>query len=301
MSPAGRGRSFLVALLVFVAFGAVLLFSASRTKSGQALIAWFTDQIELEEVRGQVVDATTGSGVPGATVVVHSLVAPMTLSLVGRSSNEAATTGDDGRFVIRYQRLGRTWMSTRADGYATVMRVLLAGEDVVLPTAPSPVDGAIRRGTFAIDLTDSTAQTGFRFADSSVAVAPDSADLWFALDSARVVVRASGAAGLFRDEPPPAPNAIDPLAARCMAPDSGYVQGEVLPAEVSTTTWFVRLRDGTHKARLRVRSYWKGPTAADGYRLDGEYWLNVDGGRNVCETPPEGERYEFAFVERERR
>ena len=298
------GRRLLRGLLLLGSLAGVAILLPILIPPGRFLIRWVNSELRLEEARGRIVDATTGAGVPGATVVVRSFKGVLTPSLVGNASHGVATTGADGGFIVRYQRIGSTRISARATGYATIFQVRLDEQDVLLPTAPASVGEAIHLEESGFDLTDSTSQVCFDLAGDSVVVDSSAADLAFAVDRAApesVIVRALGRAGLAIDTPPPAPHPIDPLAARCLAPDSGYVAADSVRGNVSTTTWFVRLRDGSRFSRIKVRVYGRGPTPEDGYRVEVERWLNPAGGRNVCAVPVEGEKYEFAGVDRERR
>jgi hypothetical protein len=276
------------------------------TPPGRNLVRWTGDQLRLEEVRGRIVDATTGTGVPGATVVVSSFNGLWTPSIVGDVSHGVATTDADGRFVLRYQRLGNTRVSARATGYATIDQVRLREQDtdVVLPTAPATAGEVEHRGETGFDLAGASSQVFFDLVRDTVVADSGAADLAFTVDPTdpgRVIVRAVEQAGLVIDTPPAAPHAIDPLAARCLAPDSGYAAADTVRWNVSTNRYFARSRDGSRFSRINVRVYGRGPTPAEGYRVEIERWLNPTGGRNVCAVPVEGERYEFAPAERARR
>ena len=133
--------------------------------------------------------------------------------------------------------------------------------------------------------------------------ADDAGDFGFHVDPTdptRVTVIALGSAGLADDAPPAAAHPIDRLAARCLAPEAGYVAGDTLVGNTSNTMYFARLADGVHHARLRIRVYGRGPTPTEGYRVQIESWFAAMGGRNVCESPREGEANEFAKADRGR-
>ncbi len=293
----GPLRARLIGLLVLLAIAAVFLFSYSRTQKGRAFIAWVTGQIEVEETNGRIVDATTGMGVTGATVVVHSLTEKWNPSIVGEISHGVATTDTDGQFVVRYQRLANSRISARAPGYATIFRVKLGEDDVVLPTSPAAPGEVTHRGEIGFDLADSSSEVFFDLVRDTVVDDAAAADFVFRIDSAapdRVVLLGLGQAGIATDRLPPAANEIDPLAARCLAPETGYIAILSTEGNVSNFTAFARLHDGNRFCRVKVRVYGRGPTPNEGYRVEIERWLNPTGGRNVCAVPVEGEANEFS-------
>jgi len=114
-------------------------------------------------------------------------------------------------------------------------------------------------------------------------------------------MRAKGRAGFSHDAARAAPHAIDPLAASCFAPESTYMEGTALFGNATNEMFFVRLRDGKRYCRAKIRIYGRGPTPAEGYRVEIERWLNPTGGRNVCVVPVAGEQSEFAPADRPRR
>jgi hypothetical protein len=295
------GKRLLRGFLLLIALAALALFLLLLTPPVLFLSRWVNSELRLEEARGRIIDATTGAGVPGATVVVNSFRGMWTPSLVGSVSHGVAMTDAEGRFVVRYQRLGSTRISARAAGYATIFQVPLAAQDILLPTSPASPGEVIHREESGFDLVDSTSQVFFGLARDSVLADSSAADLAFAVDRAapgQVIVRALGRGGLAADTPRWARDAIDPLAARCLAPDSGYVAADTVRGNVSTTHYFARSQDGNRFSRIKVRTYGRGPTPKEGYRVEVELWLNPTGGRNVCAVPVRNERYEFIAADR---
>ncbi len=298
------GRRLLRAAMLPAAFTVVAILLLLFTPSGQQWTRWLDDQVRVEETRGRIVDATTGKGVAGATVVVHSLTEKWKPSIVGEIAHGVASTDGDGRFVVRYQRLANSRISARAPGYATIFRVPLGEKDVELPTSPAAPGGVDHRGEVGFDLADSTSEVFFDLARDTVLEDAAAADFVFRIDSAasdRVVLLGLGQAGIATEHPPSAANEIDPLAASCLAPDTGYVAILSTEGNVSNFTAFARLHDGNRYCRMKLRVYGRGPTPNEGYRVEIERWLNTTGSRNVCVVPIEGEANEFAPADRPKR
>ncbi len=291
--------ALLLAVLVVVAWLEIRYPGLLR---GSAI--WVREQYRVEELRGRVVDATTGAGIPGATVVVRSNSSWMNPTLVGDASHGYATTDADGRFAVRYQEVGSTRVSARAPGYATVMRMRYRGREMVLPSSPVPPGETVTFHTFRVDLPLAAPTAYVDLARGAVVADGDSADLAFTLepDSTRqVFVAALGRGGLLEEPPPPQPLLADPLALRCAAPDSGYAAADTIAERVSMATWFVRGRGGDAYARVRILVQRTPGERGLGATVTLECWRNTAGGRNVCLVPAEGERVEFREMDLPRR
>ncbi len=299
----GPVRTRLIGLLVAILIAAAFLFSFSRTKTGRALFAWVTGQIEVEEVRGRIVDSTTGAGVSGATVIVSSFSGTWSPSIVGEISHGADTTDADGRFVVPYQRLGTTRISARAPGYATIFRVPLREQDtnLVLPTGPATPGEVEHRGEVGFDLPDTAVTIYFDLASHAVVPDEGAADLAFRINwevPEHVLMWALGEGSLLPHESSTASHAVDSLAANCIPRQEPYMDRIALLGNTTDWPFFVRLHDGKRYCRANIRVYGRGPTPVEGYRVEIERWLNTAGGRNVCLVPVDGEQNEFAPAER---
>src|SRR5688572_26389036 len=144
-----------------------------------------TRPLEDPIARGRVVDARTGRGIPGATVLVRSYPELIPLFdfrqlLTDRRTEPSRAIGktdSSGAFKVPYERLEWNALSVVAQGYVSLVDGPSAERDLEIPMrSPSSTARRIQRGSFSFKVVDRATRS-----------------VWLDLDSARVVADSAGA------------------------------------------------------------------------------------------------------------
>jgi hypothetical protein len=282
-----------------VAIAAILSLPIAYVLSPEG--RWVRDRYSRELAIGTIIDAETGLGVDSAEVMIRSSGWQWPLGSMHERTQAFGQTDRNGRFRMTYRRIGETQLYVRRSGYATAIRPIFdtpkpATQHVsrVTPDAKrvkkttklwSPINDT---QTIYFDLRTGGGAVDTNYCDFAFTITPDIVPV--------VYVRALGRAGFQPDSTALTYPGEDAIAARCLAPETGYVTNDSLPISTKEDAWFVRARDGIHYGRVMIRRsiHRDGPSSIPGgteASLLVQSWFNPDGGRCVCRIPHPDERF----------